>query len=843
MKLRLFSITFAFLVFTAKAQTLKVDSVPSQGSFPLVADKTVATFVVSEADAAVVRTAAEAVANDIEMITGRKIQVQSSYSDNSSSTLFVLAGTLGQSPLIDQIASRKKINAKAVEGKWETFGIEIVDNPVKGVKRALVIYGSNPRGTAYGLFHISRQMGVSPYVWWADVIPEKQSHIYLSGSFVSKEPSVKFRGMFINDEDWGYTPWAAHGLDKDRGNVGPKSYAKAMELLLRLRANLLWPAMHACSFGFWADKENVEVARQYDIILGSSHCEQMALNNLREFGPFLKRKGYVDIPDNKLYNEDYLKKYYNWTTHKDWVKEYWAMRVGEGRGMDVMYTLGMRGVHDRGINGFNGAKETARGLAEIIAYQRQLIADSLGGDPTAIPQLFIPYKEVLEAYNEGLEVPDDVTLCWVDDNHGYIRQMPTPKEQQRSGGNGIYYHLSYYGTPISYVWLSTVSPTLAGFELTKAYTQNARTLWVINVGDIKPQECEFEFCMDLAYDIDAWRPQDAWKYARYWSAGTFGDDVADELAEIRLEYYRLAASGKPEHITSNDILLTDKERDARIEAYKALCRRVDRLRPDIPDRLQDAYYQLVEYPVKGAANQNIKALREKQSHVYARAGQRNTALRYAAESQAAYDEIQTLTRKYNKDISNGKWDYMMDCHPTPNRGNLAAPSVASEKDISPKVKEVTSANLIVIPGGQYVGKNGNVESVRGLGNSDYAANVWPLDITAYKESSMSVPYADYEVPVHRGQNTIRVRCLCSFPLNPTYDLRVGIGVGSESVKTVSVMTKAMNNYGNNWHKTVLKGYSPAEVHYESPEDGTVNVRIYFMDPGLVINDLCVIYED
>lgn len=824
------------------AQTLTVSTGPADGLFPIAGDGRAAAILVSGDDHAVVGTAAEAVAGDVALVTGQRPAVVRDTPPADGSATLIVAGTLGRSPLIDRLAAKGKINASAVEGKWEVFGIETVDKPVRGVRRALVIYGSTPRGTAYGLFHLSRLMGVSPWVWWADVTPGHKDGIYVGGSFVSKEPSVKFRGMFINDEDWGFTPWAAHGLDKSVGNVGPGAYTKVMELLLRLRANTLWPAMHACSFGFWADKANVDVARRYDIVLGSSHCEQMALNNLREFGPFLKSRGYVDIPDNKLYNEDYLKQFYNWTTHPDWVKEYWAMRVGEGRGMDVMYTLGMRGVHDRGINGFRDSKATARGLDDIIAYQRRLIADSLGGDPTKIPQLFIPYKEVLEAYNEGLQLPDDVTLCWVDDNHGYIRQMPTPDEQKRSGGNGIYYHLSYYGTPISYVWLSTVSPTLASFELTKAYNQNARTLWIINVGDIKPQECEFEFCMDLAYDINAWKPQDAWRYSRHWSVETFGDTMADELAEIRLEYYRLAAGGKPEHVTSNDIVFTDAERTARISAYEALCRRVDRLRPAIPERLQDAYYQLVEYPVKGAARQNVKALREKQSHVYARAGQRQTALKYAAESRAAYNDIQELTRKYNKDISGGKWDYMMDCHPTPNRGNLAAPKPAQEKDIAAVVTEVVSPAVDVVPGGCFSVASDGVSAVRGLGNSDHAATVWPLDITAYGTVA-TAPYADYDVPVSRGQNTIMVRCLCSFPLNPAYDLRVGIELPEAAPAVFSVKTKAMDNYGNNWHKTVLKGYSPAEVRYESDADKTIRVRIYFMDPGLVVNDVYVTHGE
>lgn len=230
-----------------------------KGEFPIVAQQAKANFVVDANDAQVVTTAANAVANDIRLITGHKPSVDNAIKRGQ---LPIIAGTLGKSKIIDQLAGKGIIDAKAVKGKWECFGMQIVDKPLNGISKALVIYGSDPRGTAYGIFEISRRAGVSPYVWWADVTPARKSQLWANGSkFISKEPSVKFRGMFINDEDWGIMPWAAAGLDKDRGNIGPHTYEKVMELLLRLRANTLWPAMHACSEAFFANKANIPVAK------------------------------------------------------------------------------------------------------------------------------------------------------------------------------------------------------------------------------------------------------------------------------------------------------------------------------------------------------------------------------------------------------------------------------------------------------------------------------------------------------------------------------------------------------------------------------------------------------
>lgn len=800
---------------TTLAQAISVNS--EHGTMPIVANGKATPIVVSNGDAPVVKTVAEAVAGDIQTVTGSKPEVTDATTDGN----VIIAGTLGQSPLIDELAKKGKIDAKKVRGQWEAYGLEIVNG------KSLVIYGADPRGTAYGLFHLSRLMGVSPWVWWADVTPEHRNALWIGGQkSIVGSPSVKYRGLFINDEDHGLNPWAKRKMDRERKNIGPNTYAKVMELLLRLRANLLWPAMHSCSEAFWANKDNLPVARRYDIVLGSSHCEQMLRDNEWEW----KRFG-GDGNRN-----------WRWAENREMISRYWAERVGESRGIDAIYTLGMRGVHDTGINGYPSTEDKVAGLTDIIKYQRQLLADSIGGgDATRVPQLFIPYKEVLDAYNAGLKVPDDVTICWVDDNHGYMRQLPTPEEQQRSGGNGLYYHLSYLGTPVPWCWLSSVSPALMSFELSKAYDQQVRQMWVVNVGDIKPQEAEFEFTMDLAWDVNAWQPQNAFNWTRQWAARTFGEQVADRVAHIKNECYRLAASGKPEHVYA--VPFTMAEQNERIADFRRIIKEVEDLKGDIPARLRDAYFELIEYPVLAAGYLNIKIFRDFQALDYARAGERQQALSAERDAKDAYGQILRLTDTFNQSTAGGKWDGMMEYLPWGHGPARRVPmeiidSIRSDKTpIKQPVKHTVSGKDFKASSGK------NLVVIHGLGNSEDAVTVWPMNMTAYTQQTLNkAPYAEYDVPVEAGNGKVVVRCLSSFPVNEKYDLRVAVSVDGNEPQVISVKTKAMDHYGNDWHKTVLAGYSPAAVNYHSDSRRTAKVKVWLLDPGVAINDVQSVSE-
>ena len=816
MKTRFILLIALFLQLTSltmKADELEVVTTPVDGCFSIAgattADKAIVLYDANDAE--VVTTVADCLLSDLKAVTGKTFQKYKTEPTTLKNPIIV--GTIGQSSHIDQLIAQGKIDVSDVEGKWEAFGMQVIDNPMEGVAKALVIFGSQPRATAYGMFELSRMAGVSPWIWWADVTPAKKTKLYVTpGRRVFGSPSVKFRGIFVNDEDWGLRPWGARNLDTELGNFGPKTYAVIMELLLRLRANTLWPAMHPGSRAFWYEKTNIPLIMKYDIYMGSSHCEQMLCNNEYEWERF---GGHRD--------EDWV-----WHSNKEMIMRYWAARISESKDKNGIYTLGMRAVHDAGMNGYNTLEEKVAALTDIIAHQRQLIADSIG-DPTTVPQIFIPYKEVLTAYNAGLQIPEDVTLMWVDDNHGYIRQMPTPEEQARSGGNAIYYHLSYWGTPAGYLWLSTISPSLCSYELSKAYSQGMRNQWIINVGDIKPAEEELEFCMDLAWDINSWPPEKAHKYTRAWAARTFGEEYADEISEIKMAYYRLGIAAKPEHVHLCYFDHSNAQIDARIAEYQDIYNKVVALRSRIPSSLSNAYYELIEYPVRGCADQNIKILRGRQSFVYAWAGQGEKALSYSAAAQAAFDEIVTMTDKFNTGIAGGKWNYMMSYKPN-NMSQHLMPSVASAADVSETESTIVQPNITILPGGSYSSASSSVVSLTGLGLAGSTATVWPLDLTAYTSCSQA-PYAEYSIPVQKGLNVIQVRCLPTFPLNTTYDLRVGISVDGKTPSVLSVKTTAMTTP---WDETVVQGYMRAAVHYTSTKDQTVPVRVYFMDPGSTV---------
>uniref|UniRef100_UPI003D7FDD41 glycosyl hydrolase 115 family protein n=1 Tax=Pedobacter sp. TaxID=1411316 RepID=UPI003D7FDD41 len=343
---------------------------------------------------------------------------------------------------------------KEVTGGWESFGLKVLQQPVQNIKNALLIAGSDSRGTAYGVFHVSEKIGVSPWYWWADVAIKTQSTLKLTAvDYISSSPSVKYRGVFINDEDWGLQPWAQNTFEPETGDIGPKTYAKVFELLLRLKANLIWPAMHPSTKAFYHYADNKKVAAAYAIVIGSSHAEPMLRNNVGEW--------------------DASKGDFNYITNKDRVYNYWDQRVKESSINDAIYSLGMRGVHDSGIEGVKKTEDIVPLLTQIFKDQRGILEKHIPKNITTIPQAFVVYKEVLDIYNAGLKVPEDVTLVWPDDNYGYIQRLNNTEDSKRNGGSGVYYHGSYWGRPHDYLWLSTTHPGLIREEMMKAYNMKS----------------------------------------------------------------------------------------------------------------------------------------------------------------------------------------------------------------------------------------------------------------------------------------------------------------------------------------------------------------------------------
>lgn len=649
-------IGFVLPVTVLAADIKVVDTADAPGSVRLVAAGATADIYVDLNDIKLVNIAAGLFADDVHRVTGKKPNVINDAAKLGTNA--VIIGSIGHSALVDQLIASGMVDVTDVKGKWETYKIQVVDKPLPNVQSALVIVGSDRRGAAYGVFTVSEAIGVSPWVWWADAAPAHRDALVINPATVtSKPPSVKYRGIFINDEDWGLQPWAAKTFEPETNDIGPKTYAKIFELLLRLKANFCWPAMHPSTKAFNIYPQNKVVADDYAIVMGSSHCEPMLRNNVTEWGQARAAS-------------------YNYVTNRDGVLDYWRKRVEENGKFENVYTLGMRGIHDSDMAGGGTREERVARLNAIMADQRKMLADLVNPDVTKIPQIFCPYKEVLTLYQAGAVPAEDVTLVWSDDSHGYIRQLATPQEQKRSGGFGVYYHLSYWGRPHDYLWLGTIPPALVWEELSKAYDYQSRNLWVINVGDIKPAEIGLTFAMAYAYDTTKYDASTIQNFLTDFAAQTFGKDKASEIAEVLQEYYELNFQRKPEHMGFNQSqnpttppgrtqfsgVNNGDEVAQRLARFAALRAKSDAIYASLPQDQRDGFYQLVAYPVRGSASMNEMILNTDLNHLYAAQG-RASAPDYAARAQAAYAEIGKETEFYNTTLAGGKWKNMMVSNP------------------------------------------------------------------------------------------------------------------------------------------------------------------------------------
>lgn len=539
----------------------------------------------------------------------------------------IWVGTVGRHA---QIAAAG-LDLSKLKNCWECFHIEVLRNPAPGVSHALVIAGADRRGTAYGVYTLSQALGVSPWGWWSDHAPLKRGPLHVSGA-LQDGPAVKYRGLFINDEDWGLQPWAANTFEPEARNIGPKTYEQVFRLLLRLKANTLWPAMHQVSRAFNDNPKNAELAQRYGIVMGSSHAEPMLRNNVSEW---------------KAPHEQY-----NYSTHADQVRSYWTERLTTNGRYESLFTLGMRGIHDSGMQGGGSVAEKQALMNRLLADQRELIRQHVG-DPLIVPQVFVPYKEVLPLL-PGLALPDDVTMVWVDDNFGYIRQFPDAAQAKRSGGSGVYYHLSYLGAPLSYLWLDTTPPALVAEEMGRAFDAGVQKLWVVNAGDIKPHEVNLSHWFDLAWNPAAVRAQGQQAYLRGLSQRLFG---TEEIAAIWDGHFRVNFERRPEHLQFHlpgermkRSGMSVAAMQQRLSRFAALLAALDAVRPRIAAAQHQAFFHIVEYPVRASAlaNERFFALER-----YAATLERDPqgARAFATQAVRADQRLKALTARYNA----GRW--------------------------------------------------------------------------------------------------------------------------------------------------------------------------------------------
>ncbi|HET9823731.1 MAG TPA: glycosyl hydrolase 115 family protein, partial [Chitinophagaceae bacterium] len=498
-----------------------------KAAFPIVSASQVTSIYVDGNDDWLVHKAASLLQNDIGVVTGRKPEIVSSFPPRTRNIIII--GSIKKCSWIYQLVGEKKLDVEDVKGKWETFKLQVIHNPGKGIENAFVIAGSDKRGTAYGVFELSEQLGVSPWYWWADVPVKKKKEVYVKqGTYQFGPPSVKYRGIFINDEAPAFSGWAKEKY----GSVNHRVYEKIFELLLRLKANYLWPAMWANAFND-DDTLNPILADKYGIVMGTSHHEPM-LRAQQEW----KRYG---------------KGQWNYDSNEVVLKDFWRKGIEHMGTHESIVTIGMRGDGDMPMTqGSNIAL-----LEKIVSNQRKIIEEITGKPASQTPQLWALYKEVQDYYDKGMRVPDDVTLLLCDDNWGNIRKLPKLIDKPRTGGYGIYYHFDYVGGPRNYKWINTNNIARVWEQMHLAYEYGVRNIWIVNVGDLKPMEFPISFFLDYAWNVNKWSGDNLRDYYKQWAAKQFPPKYSEQIGQILRKYSQYASRRKPELLDPNTYSLFD----------------------------------------------------------------------------------------------------------------------------------------------------------------------------------------------------------------------------------------------------------------------------------------------
>lgn len=759
-----------------------------QKGFILQSGQTV-TIACCNSEKLVVRTSLEMLGRDIRTVLSATTELNDKVGA-------IVVGTVGQSNLINETG----IDLSALKNKKQAFLLTVSQDG------KLVVAGSDSHGTAYGILEISRLLGVSPWEWWADVTPEKRETFRLSSKFRElQSPSVEYRGIFINDEDWGLMPWGNQTYEPSdvKGEIGPRTNERIFELLLRLRANTYWPAMHECTLPFFLTKGNREMAKKYGIFVGASHCEPMACNAAGEWS----RRG---------------KGVYDYVNNSPAVYKFWEDRVKEVAGQEILYTLGMRGVHDGKMQGAKTVEEQKAVLDRVPADQRGLLEKYVNKEVTQVPQVFIPYKEVLDIYHAGLQVPEDVTLMWCDDNYGYIRHFPTAVERARKGGNGVYYHVSYWGRPHDYLWLGTMSPSLIYQQMKLAYDQGIQKMWILNVGDIKPAEYQIELFMDMAWNLDKVSSEGVTVHLKHWLERELGTSCAKAVLPVMQEHYRLAHIRKPEFMGNTreeennpiyrvvkDLPWSEREINERLNAYDELSETVEKAASKVPVDRQSAYFELVKYPVQAAAQMNRKLL-------YAQLARHDKV--DWEKSDAAYDSIAALTQHYNS-LENGKWNRMMDFKPRKlpvfnrvERKAAAAPMIADRKAAC----QWNGADA----------KKGNAVVCEGLGYEGKAAEIRKGDALTFYFGNLKTDLLEVDI-----------RLLPNHPVQGD-KLRISVSLDGAEPEVIAYETEGRSE---EWKENVLRNQAIRKIVLPVSGKKSHQLVIKALDEGVILDQI-MLYE-
>ena len=784
--------------------------------------------------APVVKTAEEMLAEDLLLVTGMKPR------PTAKGKAGIVVVQMDRNTPAAATLRKEGMPIDSIMGKKDAFCIAVTG---KGKDRHLTVAGSDARGTAYGLLELSSMAGVSPWIWWGDVKPQPRKRLAVADDFITvQSPSVEYRGIFLNDEDWSLRPWSWRTFEPGnrKGTIGAKTYREVFRLLMRLRANLIWPAMHESTTPFYLVEGAKETADSCGIVIGTSHCEPMMRNNVGEWDT-AKRGPY------------------NYITNGEAVRTYWTERLKEAGHLENIYTLGMRGIHDGAMEGVKTLREKTEALQTVIDDQRTLLKKHVTDNLERVPQAFVPYKEVLEIMDNGLNVPEDVTLIWCDDNYGYMTRLGDETTRRRKGGAGVYYHLSYWGRPHDHLWLATTQPGLICHEMKTAYELNARRLWVANVHDPKTAAYDMELFLDMAWDIQAVGHNTVTRHLHNCLTRDFGQEAADILLPAMKEYYRLCAIRKPEFMGWTQVEL-DKRKYRRglspvtdsefsmmefgnelqryLDDYARICALVDSAEQKTDARLRDAFFAHVRYPLCSAAAMSRKLLEAQRARtLYRLAGDTCPAegdRRIAAachRSMDAYRSIERMTDHYNNMMAGGKWRHSMTMNPrdlpvfAPPTLPVPADSLGNyDTDTWPTE---TAAPLETVTDGSFVAANACCyESA-----SDSAYRV---EMLGHSMNALALPKntsVTYRFTTAReGDTALRMALI---PTQPTDagDLRFKVSIDGGEPMTCSLKEKFRSE---GWKRNVLRGQAVKtfNVHLDK---GVHTLTVTALDHHIVLD--------
>lgn len=832
-----------FLLFVS-FQSLAVDAdtyiifQKTKGSFPIAEKGKTSAILMDKGDFEGAIRAGKSLQADIQKVTGAEPLF--STANITHNKQIIIIGTLGKNQWIDQLVKDKKLNISDLQGKWEKFQTQIIENPFKGIERALIIVGSDKRGTIYGTYDIAEQIGVSPWHWWADVPVKKHADIFVqAGNHTKGEPKVKYRGIFINDEAPALSGWT----NEKNGGFNHKLYEKVFELILRMKGNYLWPAMWGSAFQV-DDPMNPVLADEYGIVIGTSHHEPLmrAHDEWRRYG---KDKGKWDYAKND-----------------STLREFWKESMQQRFTRENIVSVGMRGDGDEPMS-----RETATNLLEkIVTDQRKIISEVTGKDASETPQLWALYKEVQDYYDKGMRVPDDVTLLLCDDNWGNIRKLPNLDAKPRKGGYGIYYHFDYVGGPRNYKWMNTNMIPRIWEQMNLAYQYDARQIWIVNVGDIKPMELPISFFLDQAWNPEKWNADNIGTYTTTWARKTFGDKYAKDIAGFVDKYAKYNARCKPELLSPDTYSLDNyNEFQTVVSNYNLLAEKAHKVYNNLDAEYKDAYYQLVLFPILACANLNELYYTVALNRKYAKQGLAEANV-LADKAEALFKKDAELSEYFNTRLANGKWNHFADqTHigytywQQPNKNAMPkVERVKSEDNKNEIKKDSTENNWVIFPPNlpkksflevnKYVSmeaanfskaidsQENTWKIIPDIGRTGHGITMFPVNFKAI-ELTKNSPHLEYDMNLSsEGATKVSVMLSPTLEFNNNVGLKYAISIDDETPQIIEIHKDRSQR---EWNKMVAENIKVLTTTHIISSKGKHTLKFWAIDPAVILQKIVV----